>query len=320
MQTANLSIIIPVRNIEQEVSGILRSVAAQTVGLEVEFIVVDMGSGDQTVLEAVQLIKEMKLKGFVIQNGDSTVSAALNTGIQKAGGDYVTFIFARRLYRDFIGGYYETASRSSADFIFGSVTEEESHAADRRLISKAVKQESGANYVKSLLKGCLRIDISAIFLRRRFLIEKQIRFFDACSHGYAEEFVLRCLLMADSIIQSPTIMKRDTVFELKRGKQKPVGKNIFEHTEAILRVMDIITSNYGEDTELIRLFEKEKLPLTIMNAVDILLREGTAYNIIRGYLRMTGYDKLLQTGRFTNKVLKRRITVWQVIPWMYKVK
>jgi glycosyltransferase involved in cell wall biosynthesis len=320
MQSADLSIIIPVRNTEQEISGILRSVAAQSVGLESEFIVVDMGSSDQTVLEAVQLIKELKLKGFVIQNGDSTVSAALNTGIQKAGGNYITFIFARRLYRDFINGYYDTAARSSADFIFGSVTEDESHAADRRLISKAVKQESGINYVKNLLKGCLHIDISAIFLRRSFLIEKQIRFLDACSHGYAEEFVLRCLLMADSIVQSPALLKRDTVFELKRGKQKPVGKNIFQHTEAILRIMDIIKLNYREDTELIQLFEKEKLPLTIMNAVDILLKEGTAYNIIRGYLRVAGYDKLLQTGRLTDKTLKRRITVWQVMPWMYKVK
>lgn len=42
MQCTELSIIIPVRNIEQEISGILRSVAAQTAGREAELIVVDM--------------------------------------------------------------------------------------------------------------------------------------------------------------------------------------------------------------------------------------------------------------------------------------
>ncbi len=319
MQLADLSIIIPVRNIEQEISGILRSVAAQVTELEAEFIVVDMGSGDQTVLEAVQLIKELKLKGFVIQNGDSTVSAALNTGIQKAGGEYITFIFARRLYRDFIRGYYETVVRTSADFIFGCVTEEESHAAERRLISKAVKQESGGSYVKNVLKGSYRIDISAILIRRKFLLEKQIRFFDSCSHGYAEEFVFRCLLMADSIAQSPVLIKRDAVYELKRPKQKPVGRNIFQHADAVLRTMDIIKTN-SEDAELLRLFEREKLPLAIMDAVDILLKEGTGYNAIRGYLKAMGYDKMLQTGRVTDKALKRRIAVWQVIPWMYKPK
>ncbi len=320
MQLTELSIIIPVRNIEQEISGILRSVAAQTADREAEFIVVDMGSADQTVWEAVQLIKELKLRGFVIQNGDGTVSAALNTGIQKASGDYITFIFARRLYHDFIVGYLDTAARTSADFVFGSVNDEVSRSAERHLISKAVRQENGPDYVKNILKGSLPIDISAVLIKRRFVIEKQIHFFDQCCHGYAEEFVFRCLLTADCIAQSPTLMKRDTVYELKRGKQKPVGKNIFQHTDAMLRIMDLVKSGHRGDAELISLFEREKLPLTVMNGVDVMLKEGVGYNAVRGYLRLAGYDKLLLTGRQTDKALKHRVRVWQVIPWMYKVK
>ncbi len=320
MQLTELSIIIPVRNIEQEISGILRSVAAQTTGREVEFIVVDMGSSDQTVLEAVQLIKELRLRGFVIQNGDGTVSTALNTGIQKASGEYITFIFARRLYRDFINGYLDTASRTSADFVFGSVSEEESRSAERRLVSKTIRQGTGCEYLKHILKGSLHIDISAVLLRRRFIMEKQIYFFDLCGHGYAEEFVFRCLLAADVIAQSPAMMKRDTIYELKRGKQKPVGKNIFQHTDAILRIMDIVKTGHREDTELISLLEREKLPLTIMNGVDVMLKEGTGYGAVRGYLHVSGYDKLLITGRQTDSDLKRRIMVWKAIPWMYKSK
>ncbi|WP_312693083.1 glycosyltransferase family 2 protein, partial [Caproiciproducens sp.] len=171
MQVTKLSIIVPVRNVEQEISGVLRSIAAQAAGLEAEFIVVDMGSADKTVLEAVQLIKELKLRGFVIQNGDGTVAAALNTGLQKSGGDYITFIFARRLYRDFISGYLETAVRTAADFVFGSVSEEEAQAAERRLISKAICKENGAQYLKSILNNTIHIDISAIMLRRRFLLD-----------------------------------------------------------------------------------------------------------------------------------------------------
>ena len=320
MQFTELSIIIPVRNIEQEISGILRSVAAQTAGREAELIVVDMGSNDQTVLEAVQLIKELKLRGFVIQNGDGTVSAALNTGIQKSGGDYITFIFARRLYRDFLAGYLDTALRTSADFVFGSISEEESHSAERRLVSKAIRQESGAFYVKYILKGTLHIDISAILIKRKFIMEKQIRFFDQCGHGYAEEFVFRCLLAAECVAQSATIIKRDMIYELKRCKLKPAGKNIFQHSDAMLRIFDIIKTGYRDDTELIALFEYEKLPLTVMNGVDVMLKEGVGYNAIRGYLRVAGYDKILHIGRQTDRALKHRIRVWQVIPWMYQVK
>lgn len=320
MQVTKLSIIVPVRNVEQEISGVLRSIAAQAAGLEAEFIVVDMGSADKTVLEAVQLIKELKLRGFVIQNGDGTVAAALNTGLQKSGGDYITFIFARRLYRDFISGYLETAVRTSADFVFGSISEEEAYAAERRLISKAIRQESGAQYLKSILNNTIHIDISAIMLRRRFLLDRQIYFFDSCSHGYAEEFVFRCLLSAENIAQSPAVIKRDTVYELKRGKQKSIGKNIFQHTDAMLRILDIIKTTRREDTELVQMFEREKLPLTVMNGIDVMLKEGAGYNSVRGYLHAAGYDKLLTVGRQTDKALKRRIMVWRAIPWMYKAK
>ena len=51
MQAMSLSVILPVRNVEQEISGILRSVVRQTNGIETEFILVDMGSDDGTPLE-----------------------------------------------------------------------------------------------------------------------------------------------------------------------------------------------------------------------------------------------------------------------------
>ena len=320
VQLTELSIIIPVRNIEREVSGILCSVAAQTAGHETEFIVVDMGSADHTVLEAVQTIKERKLRGFVIQNGDGTVSAALNTGIQKSGGEYITFIFARRLYHDFIQGYLDTAARTSADFIFGSVNAEDSGAAERRLLGNAVRPESGTEYMKKILRGALPIDISAILVRRNMIFEKRIHFFDQCGHGYAEEFVYRCVLASGIIAQSPTVIKRDMVYELKRGKQKPVGKNIFQHTDAMLRILDLVKNSVRDDPELIAILERNKVPLTVMDGVDVMLREGVKYNAVRAVLRAAGYDKLLITGSQTDKALKRRIRTWQMVPWMYKAK
>lgn len=320
MQLTELSIIIPVRNIEREISGILRSVAAQTAGHEVELIVVDMGSVDQTVLEAVQLIKELRLRGFVIQNGDGPVSAALNTGISKSGGDYITFIFARRLYHNFINGYLDTAQRTSADFVFGSVGETDSRVAERRLLAKTAKTESGTDCLKRILSGTLPIDISAVLIRRQLVGNRQIRFFDQCDYGYAEEFVFRCLLAAERIVQSPVILKRDTVLELKRGKQKPVGKNIFQHVDAMQRILDLFKNGQYDDPELAGILEKQKIPFTVMNGVDIVLKEGVKYNAVRAYLRASGYEKLLKTGRQTDFALKRRILLWQTMPWMYKAK
>ena len=41
-----------------------------------------------------------------------------------------------------------------------------------------------------------------------------------------------------------------------------------------------------------------------MNSVDVMLREGSGYNAVRGVLRVLGYDSLLKTGRRTEKNLK----------------
>lgn len=320
MQFTGLSIILPVRNIAGEISGILRSIASQAEDLNAEYIVVDMGSTDQTVLESVQLIKELKLRGCVIQNGNSSVSAALNTGIQKSGGEYITFIFARRLYHDFMKGYFETAQKTEADFVFGSISESDAKFAERRTISKVIKRAAGADYVKEIIRGNVHIDISAILLRHKFIIQKQIRFNESCSYGYAEEFVYRCLLAAETIVQSPTILVRDNALELKRGKLEKIGNRIFQHTDAILRIADIVKTNYPDNSELAQIITYQKLPFTVMRGVDIMLKEGNGYSAIRGYLKVSGYDKLLVTGKQTDKELKRRILLWRTVPWIYQPK
>ena len=320
MQAVSLSVILPVQNVEQEVSGILRSVVSQTNGIETEFILVDMGSQDGTPLECVQLIKDEKLHGFVVQNGDSGAAAALNTGLQKASGTYVCFIFARRLYADFLKGYLDTAERTGADFVFGSFSEEEARTAERRSLSKAVQQQSGVDYVKDVIRGSLQIDISAVLLRRSFLREKGLYFSEECRFGYVQEFILLGLLNAQNIAQSPTLLKRNSVFELKRGKTRPVGKDIFQSVEAMQRVGLLLQTSFKHEAELDALLYQELLPKTVMDGVDVMLREGSGYNAVRGVLRVLGYEKLLKIGRKTDKELRRRVRTWNLIPWMYQPK
>ncbi|HBN81813.1 MAG TPA: glycosyltransferase family 2 protein [Ruminococcaceae bacterium] len=315
MQTPEISIILPVRNIENEITGILRSLVLQTAGIEIEVIAVDMGSSDQTILRALQFIKEQKLSGFVIQNGSGSASAALNTGIQKSCGEYVTFAFARRLYRDYLQGYLDTARKASADLVFGSME------GDRPLpAGKSRRRPDGALYAAEIIKGRVHIDVSALLLRRKFLTDQQLYFQEDCRNGYAEEFVFRCLLGAGKIARCPVVLQRARDFELKRGKTGLIGKDIFQYADAMLRVQTIVETVYGRDKELQELFAQEKIPSSVMRGVDIMLREGNGYNSVRGYLKVAGYDRLLTTGRRTGRELKRRIACWRLIPWMYRPK
>lgn len=301
-------------NMEHEITGILRSAAGQTAGLPAEFLVVDMGSSDGSMLEVLQLIKDMQLKGCVVQNGRGNLSSALNTGLYKASGDYVTFLFPRRLYRDFFSGYYETALSTEADFIFGAAAAPDEKAAQKMKLKKF----TGPELVAGLVHSAVSIDLGAVFLRRGFLSEQHIRFSEDCSFGYSEEFVYRVLLSTDNISQSPTPMTRDKVYEITGGEGQVVGNYCFDRVEAMLRIQNLIKAAHPEDRRLLDLFAGEKLPDTVLSCVELLLKEGNGYNAIRGAVRVKGYDSLLKAGKSTSASLRRRLLTWKTIPWMYQ--
>ena len=123
MDSCTLSVLFPVRNIEQEIGAILRLTAEQTQGINTEFIVADMGSTDKTVWEALRAIKELRLSGSVLQSGEGTVARALNTAMVRAAGEYVSFVFARRLYSAFLAPYCEMAHMLHSDIVFGTAGE-----------------------------------------------------------------------------------------------------------------------------------------------------------------------------------------------------
>lgn len=312
MQTPELSLILPVRDIEIELPGILRSLKEQVGSVETEWIIVDMGSEDQTVLRAVQYIKEEKLRGFVVQNGRGSVSAALNTGMQKAAGEYLTFAFARRLYRGHFSAYMETVHTAQVDLVFGQA------AGDVEFPKAKPAGGDGQWCVLQLAQGRLHIDIAALLLRRAFVQAQQLYFQESCSHGYSEEFIGCCLLSGAKLARAPVQLQRCRERELYRAKTAPVGREIFQAIEAMLRVQAVIENRCPENHELCSAFEERKLPETVMGCVDVLLREGLGYNTVRGYLRVEGYDRLLTVGRKTGRALQRRILLWKTLPWMYR--
>ena len=161
-------------------------------------------------------------------------------------------------------------------------------------------------------------DLAAVLVRRQFLLDSGLLFADSCAYGYAEEFLYRCFLTASSVLQAPVLLVRDDTFALKRGRQGPVGWNIFQRAQAVLRVEETARARFPGDAELLRLLEKDKLPRTVMGCVDVALREGRTFLEVRRYLSESGYDRLLSTDGRTEKNLRRRVFLWKTAPWLYR--
>ena len=309
MDSCTLSVLFPVRNIEQEIGAILRLTAEQTQGINTEFIVADMGSTDKTVWEALRAIKELRLSGSVLQSGEGTVARALNTAMVRAAGEYVSFVFARRLYSAFLAPYCERAHMLHSDIVFGTAGEP---------FGKEGTIMPGSVCLQGLLEEKLPVDIAAVLLRRAFLEERRLIFAENCEFGYSEEFLLRCFCTAETAVRSPVALRRDSAYELRRGPQKTVGAASFQRVEALLRVTEYVESRLPGDKKVSALLWERRIPQAVMWCVDLLLREGNGYGAVQGMLKVGGYRKYLKCGSATPFELKKRIRLWKSLPWMYK--
>lgn len=91
-----LSLIIPVYNVEKYIEQCLTSICQQLPVPDVEVIVVDDGSPDQSVAKAQQFLAQqseaVQQQFRIIRQKNQGLSGARNTGITQAQGEYVAFL------------------------------------------------------------------------------------------------------------------------------------------------------------------------------------------------------------------------------------
>ncbi|MFE7373426.1 glycosyltransferase [Bacillus cereus] len=121
MKKAKLSVVITNYNKERYLAQCVQSVIEQTLK-GIEIIVVDDGSTDNSMTILRQYEKQYNnLKVYKQQNAG--VSAARNTGLQKATGEYITFLDADDYVH--LAGYeemYEIVSENNADMGIANIT------------------------------------------------------------------------------------------------------------------------------------------------------------------------------------------------------
>lgn len=83
-----VSVVVPVYKVEDYIINTLSSVVSQTYK-ELELILVDDGSPDRSIEIAEQFLEDKKIEWRVIHKENAGLSAARNTGIENARGEFV---------------------------------------------------------------------------------------------------------------------------------------------------------------------------------------------------------------------------------------
>ncbi len=118
----SLSVIVPVYNAEKYLGNALDSLTAQTVVESMQIILVDDGSTDASPHICDEFASKHPAT-VVIHQQNGGVSAARNTGLKEAKGEYIGFVDADdTVAHDYYEKLLKAAKENNCDMAFSSIT------------------------------------------------------------------------------------------------------------------------------------------------------------------------------------------------------
>ncbi len=152
-QSPKLSIIIPVYQKENYINGLLSVIADQTF-TDFECILVDDGSADASG-DICDMFAAKDSRFVVIHKKNAGVSAARNTALDLAKGEYVIFIDADdRISKTYCEQLVRSIENTHADIVFGSLVKIWPDSNQKEIVSLPY---SGMKQMDELLKNFAKI-------------------------------------------------------------------------------------------------------------------------------------------------------------------
>ena len=228
-----VSVIIPAYNAATCIKKCLESIIAQTIFEQLEIIIVNDGSTDNTgqVLETYNR-QYSNISVLTIPNGG--VSNARNVGIKHAEGSYITFVDAD----DWVDplcyeNMFKNAIETQADIVAaGIIINKKKTQFSIRRITEQNRVEDNVNALKSFLLGIL--DVHVVDKLFRTSIVKKNSFEQNITIGEDRLFLVDCLLQSKSIS-----FMYEAFYHYYQNEQSVMHQNV---SAATIQCIDYVTN------------------------------------------------------------------------------
>lgn len=254
MKNIEISVIVPVKNMEKYIYKCVESILNQTEK-NLELIIVDFGSNDNTI-KIIKGIGDSRIN--LIQRELKDVAEARNLGLSIANGTYVSFIDADDwISREFYSNLIENMKKNSADIgICGykNIEEESNKETSKKIFQSSVIQLKENNIGEFFLEAAIgEINCEAWnkIYSREFITKANVKF-DSNQGINGEDMLFNYLLY----MYFPTIVISDDTMYYHLLRKKSLGKiksiSVADRFKYIINTM----SQFSKQNNLYNLIEE----------------------------------------------------------------
>lgn len=196
----DVSVIIPMFNVEHVMDRCLNSIAAQKIE-RVEYLFIDDCSTDATIVKLFDWIEKQKTSSVVYRlirhHSNRGVAAARNTGLEHAQGKYIYYVDADDFIEpNTLQTLYRNAEEKKLDIVgcewFLSFKQNERHMIQP-------DAASGEELFRKMAEGTMRWNLWLFLIRRALYEEHQIRFIPQMNMGEDMMVMLKLSLHANKV-------------------------------------------------------------------------------------------------------------------------
>ena len=193
-----ISVCIPIYNVEKYIERCLRSVFEQTIADKAEFILVDDCSQDQSMSVAEKVIDEypnLRNQIRIFRHDVNKRSAiARNTLLNNASGKYIIYVDADDWCElNYLEYLYSTAEQDNADIVCCNLWEEYENFSNRKIFKFS---ETPSTCVHQLLIGELPSWLHIKFIKLSLFRNNAIKFIDKVD--LQEDFIVSVKLFSNA--------------------------------------------------------------------------------------------------------------------------
>lgn len=291
-----ISIIVPVFNVEKYVERCIESLVNQDYD-NIEIILIDDGSEDNSLKICKDY--EKKYKNIKVYSKNNTgVSDTRNLGIEKAIGDYITFVDSDDfIAKDYISNVVNVIKYNQFRLIrTGYTLIRDEKEKKLSFIEEDTKEQNLEDVIKGILTTNLLNSSCMFFIEKNFLNENKIRFKNDIQYGEDLLFSIECY----ANVEKALYINNTGYYYYYNSDNSSSTTNIDKRIKYCIDNINVYSKLYFYGVE------KEYITFNIYNKINYAMKFILSYNSVN-YKEMRKILEIIMKNNNFNVINKYSI-------------